>query len=82
MPCLEEKERHAGKALRFITAKENIVFLKDIFESYDNIALLTTLNKHEALLQLTFHSSCEEIIEKILEDLVCYFSINISIIND
>lgn len=79
MPCLEEKDKTAGKSLKFTTTKDNIVFIKDIFESYENLALLTTLNNDSALLQLTFHDSNEKIIKEILDDLEKKFSVNINL---
>jgi hypothetical protein len=46
-----------------------IAFVKFIFEAYDGIANLTTLDREMGIIQLTIAPGCEGLALKIIEDL-------------
>ncbi|MDI6687350.1 MAG: DUF4911 domain-containing protein [Desulfobacterales bacterium] len=49
--------------------RREICFLRFIFEAYDGIAILTTIDPVLGLVVLQISSGCEEYVEMILQDL-------------
>ena len=49
--------------------RSEIAFVKFIFEAYDGIANLSTLDQKMGVIQLTIAPGCEELALKILKDL-------------
>ena len=49
--------------------RNEIAFVKFIFEAYDGVANLSTLDREMGIIQLTIAPGCEGLAFKILEDL-------------
>jgi hypothetical protein len=54
---------------RFRIDRRRIAFLKFIVESYDNLALVTTLDAGLGLVQLQVPPGCEATVRELLDDL-------------
>lgn len=49
--------------------RRNISFLRFIFEGYDGIALVTTMNAEEGLVRLSIAPGCMEEVESVIKKL-------------
>ncbi|MEJ2642587.1 MAG: DUF4911 domain-containing protein [Desulfosarcinaceae bacterium] len=54
---------------RYRVDRRRIAFLKFIIESYDNLALLTTLDARAGTIQLQVPPGCEATVRELLADL-------------
>jgi len=49
--------------------RKNISFLKFIFEAYDGIAVITTVDRPEGIVMFRIPPGCENDVEMVLQDL-------------
>ncbi len=49
--------------------RREISFIKFILEAYDNIAVLTTIDRDLGIVRISVVSGCEDVVEMILHDL-------------
>jgi hypothetical protein len=49
--------------------RRQIGFVKFILEAYDNVAVLTTVNARQAVVQVTIAPGCEAMVDDIMTDL-------------
>ena len=54
---------------RYRIDRRQIAFLKFIVESYDNLALLTTLDARAGIVQLQVPPGCEDTVRELMHDL-------------
>ena len=47
--------------------RKQISFIKFILEAYDNMAVVTTLDPHQAIVQVTVAPGCERVIQRVLD---------------
>jgi len=47
--------------------RKQISFIKFILEAYDNMAVVTTLDPHQAIVQVTMAPGCERVIQRVLD---------------
>jgi hypothetical protein len=48
--------------------RRQISFIKFILEAYDNMAVVTTLDPYQAVIQVTTAPGCETVIRRAIED--------------
>ena len=54
---------------RYRVDRRRIAFLKFIIESYDNLALVTTLDAGAGIVQLQVPPGCEDTVRELISDL-------------
>jgi hypothetical protein len=54
---------------RYRVDRRQIAFLKFIVESYDNLALVTTLDPRAGIVQLQVPPGCEDTVRELMRDL-------------
>ncbi|MDJ0780651.1 MAG: DUF4911 domain-containing protein [Desulfosarcinaceae bacterium] len=54
---------------RYRVDRRQIAYLKFIVESYDNLALVTTLDPHQGIIELRVPPGCEATVEALMADL-------------
>lgn len=51
------------------TDRKNISFLKFIFEAYDGIAIITTIDRFDGIIMFRIPPGCENDVDEVLQDL-------------
>ncbi|UCF93156.1 MAG: DUF4911 domain-containing protein [Desulfobacterales bacterium] len=59
-----------------------ISFLKFIFEAYDGIAVVTTKDAQQGLVELSIAPGCEDVVAMVLEDLKRDILIEVATLSD
>ena len=54
---------------RFVTERSKIAYIRFTIESYDGTALVSTVDPHEAIIELKISPGCEEMILELMEAL-------------
>lgn len=54
---------------RYRIKRERIGFVKFILEAYDNLAVMSTLDSRQAVVQISIAPGCERVVEEILQSL-------------
>jgi hypothetical protein len=55
--------------------RRQISFFKFILEAYDHMAVLTTVDPHQALVKVTVAPGCEKLVDDIIDGLKCEFEV-------
>ena len=53
----------------FITERSKIGYIRFTIESYDGIALVSTIDSHKAMIELKISPGCEEMVQELLTSL-------------
>jgi hypothetical protein len=53
----------------FLIEKKSVGFVKFIFEAYDGIAVVETINRHASLIKLHIAPGCETDVDDVLNEL-------------
>jgi hypothetical protein len=54
----------------FLVERREIVYLRMTFESYDGMAVVTTVDPRKALIEVLIAPGCLDLVEHLVEDLV------------
>jgi len=54
----------------FLVDRSEIAYLRMTFESYDGMAVVTTLDPREALIEVLIAPGCLDLVEQLVQDLV------------
>jgi hypothetical protein len=54
----------------FLVDRSKIAYLRMTFESYDGMAVVTTLDRREALIEVLIAPGCLDLVEQLVQDLV------------
>ena len=55
--------------------RREISFLKFILEAYDNVAVMSTMDPHQAVVQVTIAPGCETLVDGIMNSLTGEFEV-------
>ena len=55
--------------------RSQISFVKFILEAYDNVAVMSTLDPHQAVVQVTIAPGCENLVDGIMKSFTAEFEV-------
>ena len=57
------------KTKRYITEKKHMKFIRDILESYEDVAMMSVIDENKGLIEFIYPESEEEEVKNIIHDL-------------